>query len=64
LSLCLAGAASQRFAGFAFLAIVAMAMDDQELLTASQAAEALSASSQTIRRPSIQRGIFALLCEF
>jgi excisionase family DNA binding protein len=34
---------------FAFLAIVAIAMDDQDLLTASQAAEALSASSQTIR---------------
>jgi excisionase family DNA binding protein len=31
------------------LAIVAIAMGDQELLTASQAAEALSASSQTIR---------------
>jgi excisionase family DNA binding protein len=35
---------------FAFLAIVAVSMtDDRELLTASQAAEALSASSQTIR---------------
>jgi excisionase family DNA binding protein len=43
------GAVSQRSTGFAFLAIVAIAMDDQELLTASQAAEALSASSQTIR---------------
>ena len=31
------------------MAIVAIAMGDQELLTASQAAEALSASSQTIR---------------
>jgi excisionase family DNA binding protein len=31
------------------LAIVAIGMNDQELLTASQAAEALSASSQTIR---------------
>jgi excisionase family DNA binding protein len=35
---------------FAFLATVCAAeMNDQELLTASQAAEALSASSQTIR---------------
>jgi excisionase family DNA binding protein len=40
---------SQRWPGFAFLAIVAIAMEDRELLTASQAAEALSASSQTIR---------------
>jgi excisionase family DNA binding protein len=31
------------------LAIVAIGMDDRELLTASQAAEALSATSQTIR---------------
>jgi excisionase family DNA binding protein len=31
------------------LAIVAIGMNDQELFTASQAAEALSASSQTIR---------------
>lgn len=31
------------------MAIVAIAMDDQDLLTASQAAEELSASSQTIR---------------
>jgi excisionase family DNA binding protein len=43
------GAASSRSAGFAFLAIVAIAMDDQDLLTASQAAAELSASSQTIR---------------
>ena len=43
------GAPSHRSAEFAFLASVAIAMNDQELLTASQAAEALSASSQTIR---------------
>jgi excisionase family DNA binding protein len=43
------GEASQCSAKFAFLAIVVIAMNDQELLTASQAAEALSASSQTIR---------------
>jgi excisionase family DNA binding protein len=43
------GAPSPCPSGFAFLAIVAIAMDDRELLTASQAAEELSASSQTIR---------------
>jgi excisionase family DNA binding protein len=43
-------AASQSWVAFAFLAIVAVVTsDDRELLTASQAAEALSASSQTIR---------------
>lgn len=43
-------AASQSWVAFAFLAIVAVVTtDDRQLLTASQAAEALSASSQTIR---------------